>query len=57
MEAESLRTSNGGSRLCGDEELLGDSWLVAAASESGGNNMREVKSPTLEGENPRPSLN
>jgi hypothetical protein len=36
--------------------LFGDSWLIAAASASEGDNTREVQSPTLHGENPRSGL-
>jgi hypothetical protein len=37
--------------------LLGDSWPVAVASASGGDNTWEVQTPTLQGENPEYGLN
>jgi hypothetical protein len=37
--------------------LLGDSWIVVAASASGGKSTGEVQSPTLQDENPRSDLN
>jgi hypothetical protein len=42
MKTEFTMTSNSGSSLRGDEFLLGDSRLIAATSESDGNNTVEV---------------
>jgi hypothetical protein len=37
--------------------FLGDLWLVAATSASGGSSVRAVQSPALQDENPRSDLN
>jgi hypothetical protein len=56
-KAESLRTSNGGLSLCGNEELAW--WFVTRRSgiRNWGNNTGEVQSPTLHGKKPRSGLN
>jgi hypothetical protein len=52
-----LRTGNGGSSLCGEVELVW--WFVTWSSgiKSGGDSIGEVKSYTLQGENPMSGLN
>jgi hypothetical protein len=55
--SQDLRTSNGGSCLCEDEELAW--WFMTCSSgmASGGDSTREVQGPTLQGENLMSGLN
>jgi hypothetical protein len=56
MKAEFLRTSIGGWVFVAIRNLLGDSCLVAAALASGGDNVGEIHSPTLQGKNLKSGL-
>jgi hypothetical protein len=56
MKVNFLRTSIGGLSLMVMRNLLGVSWLVAAASASGGRNTREMHTSMLQGKDPRSGL-
>ena len=54
-ESRDIRTSDGGLKLCGDENWLGELG-IAATTVSGDDIKRDVHSLTLQGENPRSDL-